>query len=156
MAIKKSFHPNLGVVFTYCSKPNCDRSHLHRHHIKHEALWIHMKVTDNESRRMKGWTPEFKEKLKTRYDLFLPEDVSVICAWHHAEIHFEYDRLIEKDQMLKKYKALGSYSVAEAKALMKKFRRHFNVWIKKTTPGLDPAFLVSMRAFPLSQGEMKR
>src|SRR5688572_26837829 len=98
------FKPSLDEVVAFCQKPECERTFLHRHHVRHAALWINLKF---KPEKRKGWSYEKLLEMEKRYKLFHPDDIIWICSWHHAEIHLIYDTEIEKHQRAKHYKALG-------------------------------------------------
>lgn len=122
-----------------CAKFNCctESRTLHRHHRKHEAMWIGIWLL-----RRKG-EEKFVHFCYT-YHLFRREDWVRICDMHHAEIHLIYDGIIKKDK-LKTGRPLSKYSWAQAEKLMEKLEAACVKWLKKDTPGVDPTFLNNLR-----------
>lgn len=149
------FTPNFGSVQSHCLKPDCDRTFLHRHHIRHEAVWIALNLRRKGPNEELGWTEEVIHNLDERYHKFLPKDIARICAWHHAEIHMLYDLEAEKFQRRLKYKPYSQFSYKEATRLMNRFEKTFNLWLPKHTPGVDPNYLRPFRNFPLLKEELK-
>lgn len=139
------FDPHLNSVRATCTKPTCAGTFLHRHHIKHEALWLWLREADN---RHKDWTDELVKDMNMRYHEFRKEDIVVVCSWHHAEIHMLYINILENNQRRKCYKALADYSFKEAQTLMRHFEKACQKWLTKVTPGIDPESLDGMRSFP--------
>jgi hypothetical protein len=150
------YEPELNKLTTSCKKPSCERTFLHRHHVRNESLWIALAPVLAYRPKWMGWSAELLLEMQKRYKEFRPEDVVHICSWHHAEIHLLYDLEIEKNQRAKKYKPLAAYTYKQARRLSDEFEKVFNVWIKKITPGADPALLQGFRAFPLGPKEVKR
>lgn len=149
------FVPDFAAVkLRYCLKPHCDRHMLARHHVKMESLWLHLGNQLITLPEKKGWTFQKINEIERRYHEFRPEDVRLICNWHHGEIHLLYD--IELDKWIKKLnnKPLNKYSWTEAQNLMTRFEKVFNIWIKKVTPGVDPKFLTPFKHYPLLKAEM--
>lgn len=84
-------------------------------------------------------------KFVERYYKFLRSDTVVICDKHHAEIHFIYDKIIEKHKQ-KLGKGLSAYSWAEAEDLMDQLETACMQWLAKRTPGMKPSLLDAKRA----------
>lgn len=129
--------PRLDKVRSFCAKPNCHRSFLHRHHKGHEFLWVSIKP--------KCWNDlEYKEFVK-RYNSFWKRDVVFVCPWHHAEIHLLYAREIFKHQRRRGFKKLSQYSRTEIESLRRRLREVCDEWLSKETPGIHPDTLESFR-----------
>ncbi len=123
-----------------CAKFRCKTgAHtLHRHHRKHEAMWIGVWVA------RRAGEEKFYE-FTQRYHAFDKRDWTVVCANHHAEIHLIYDEIIKKDK-LKTGRPLSKYSWTQAEKLMDKLEATCLLWLKKDTPGLSPEELNKLRA----------
>jgi hypothetical protein len=127
-------HVSLGDVPSEvrCAKPSCEvvsHTRLQRHHKRHPKMWFGI-----WAKRRRGET-RFKEFIE-RYNMFLPEDVTLICDEHHAEIHSIYDEIITKDRA-QTQTSLTSYTWVQATRLMNKLEAACNEWLKKQTAGID-------------------
>lgn len=80
--------------------------------------------------------PRF-QSLKHRYNKFRPEDTVLICDWHHAEIHLQYDMLI-RARAKSLGKSLSHFTWEEAEDLMADLRKVCQKWMRQRTPGTDP------------------
>ena len=114
-----------------CAKPGCKNSRLQRHHKGHEFLWVAMWIKRRPSE------PRY-QKFCQRYWSFHEEDIVRVCRRHHAEIHFEYNLIIE-ELMQDLGPLLYKWSWPDAYRLMKKLRKQCDKWLKKETPGRDPS-----------------
>jgi hypothetical protein len=113
-----------------CQKPGCEVSGtLHRHHRRHEAMWLGIWATRRRGEeRWKAFTE--------RYYQFLPEDCEFLCPNHHAEIHRLYDAIIVGDRKLVG-RPLSKYTWTQAERLMEKLESACLEWIETETPGID-------------------
>ena len=71
-----------------------------------------------------------------RYFEFHDEDVALLCANHHAEIHARYDVVIQAD-VVRLGRPLSQYTWAQAELLMDKMEVVFREWMLEETPGID-------------------
>lgn len=118
-----------------CVKPHCrtgSTSH-NRHHKQHQYMFVSCFVQTRKGQAL-------YEAFVDRYYTFLNEDTVDLCIPHHAEIHLLYDAIIRKD-LKKVNKPLRTYSWKQAEALMEKLATACENWLKKETPGADPAIL---------------
>lgn len=113
-----------------CGKPNCNTgSHtFHRHHRRHEGMWLGIWAM-----RRRGEPKWYK--FIDRYRSFLARDWEPLCDHHHAEIHQEYDQIIQLDREFRQ-KSLSEYSWRDARDLMSKLEKYFWEWYKRETPGI--------------------
>jgi hypothetical protein len=91
-------------------------------------------------------TKKYKEFCK-RYELFNPQDVLVLCAYHHCEIHLMYDPIIA-ERRIKLNRVLGDFTWEQAHDLMRTLRRLCYNWEKEETPGRNPKDCAPTRRFP--------
>ena len=77
--------------------------------------------------------PDWKAFMN-RYYLFLEEDIVILCADHHAEIHKIYDKIIQQHKKRLK-KPLYRYTWREANDLMAKLEQACSEWLAIETPG---------------------
>lgn len=119
-----------------CRKPKCKHrmTATHRHHKAHEWQFVRFWAISHK------WMSEQRVRdFVCRYFEFRPEDVEKICAWHHAEVHMLYDKIIAKFTIgLKKYHT-SELTWDEAHQLMDLLRKEFEEWIKKETKGVSPS-----------------
>lgn len=122
-----------------CAKLDCNSGSrtLHRHHRKHQAMWIGVW-------RVRRAGEEKFLKFCYNYHAFLRKDWDRICDRHHAEIHLIYDMIIQQD-VARVGRPLAHYSWAQAEKLMAKLEATCVEWLKKDTPGLDPEKLNDIR-----------
>lgn len=117
-----------------CRKPGCKRRLLipHRHHRKCESVFRGaFSHTKSKSKKYKAFVK--------RYYQFHPDDVVILCPWHHCEIHKKYDKVIKK-HIHKRMKRLRDFSWGEAQDLMFELEELCKEWEKEKTPGLNPVF----------------
>jgi hypothetical protein len=120
-------------------KPVCkvaSHTRLHRHHKAHPKIWFGVFLK-------RAGEPRFQELIK-RYNEFRPEDTVLICDWHHCEIHAIYDEIIAKDRRRTGVR-LAKYRWGQAERLMRDLTKACDDWLKKRTPGLDPALFEEAR-----------
>ena len=122
-----------------CSKPLCNTgsSTLHRHHLRHEAMWLGV------WRGRRSREKRYHEMIK-RYHSFDEGDWVRLCDHHHAEIHSHYDKIIQSDRE-EVGKNLSSYSWKQAKILMDKLEAFCIEWLKRPSKGLNPSRLLTKR-----------
>lgn len=122
--------PNLSEVSTHCSKPACTHtdSKLARHHRKYESLIIGC----FERQGGRRWLA-----LSRRYYDFRPQDIVVLCEWHHREIHELYKVIVSK-HVRKIGRRIQQWSWTEADILMKELDAVCKRWLKLITPGSPP------------------
>lgn len=123
----------------HCAKKKCctDNHTLHRHHRRHQAMWIGVWLV-----RRRG-EQKFVD-FCYRYHAFNPEDWTRLCANHHAEIHMVYDQIIRRD-VKKVGRPLSQYSWAQAEKLMDKLEAVCVEWLQKETPGVTSERLNELR-----------
>ena len=74
---------------------------------------------------------------KARYESFHPDDIIVLCDWHHAEVHELYLKTI-KFQCEKLALPLYAWTWKQAEILMKDLRNICAKWVVQESPGVDP------------------
>lgn len=92
------------------------------------------------------WLRHFRKKRATvtfrrfreRYLMYVSEDCSEVCKWHHEEVHRRYLRIIRSAISAKDYKPLEQWSWREAEELMQRLRAYCDQWLKRETPGVKP------------------
>lgn len=149
------FTPDFDKVTPFCTKPQCDRHMLARHHVKMSSLWLSLGSQLVRQPKSQGWTAQKIIEMHLRYHAFLPQDVVKICNWHHGEIHLLYDIEIDHCLAEKEQKPLNKWSTEEAEWLMDRFQAVFDNWIQKVTPGVDPKFLRPFKNYPLMKAELE-
>jgi hypothetical protein len=76
-------------------------------------------------------------QLMQRYEEFRPEDIIVICEWHHREIHELYWLIVMKH--MKRLKLTPrDFSWKQADILMRDLAKCCDRWLKVVTPGSPP------------------
>lgn len=117
-----------------CRKFNCQRRGLrpHRHHRGMASLFRGAFVHSPKKRKSK----EYRALVK-RYDEYHPDDIVLLCPWHHCEIHKIYDELISAFAFKVK-KRMRNLSWGQAADLMMQFEEMCKEWEKEDTPGLNP------------------
>jgi hypothetical protein len=119
-----------GVQPRACAKPRCEwlGASLHRHHRKHEALWLAPWARRQSEVQWRAFVRRYKE--------FRPEDVVLICEHHHAEIHSIYDQIIA-DDCAKTGLPLYLYSWKQGRVLMRRLEEACKEWLQHPTSGID-------------------
>lgn len=92
--------------------------------------------------RKRKKTKRYKEFV-ARYELFHPDDISLLCGDHHEEIHLRYMNIVYRDIKSNGYTALEDYTWEQAEKLMKKLEKEFKEWIAVPTPGIKERKFVS-------------
>lgn len=74
------------------------------------------------------------DAFKRSYEEFRSEDTEYLCASHHAEVHYLYDKIIASHKV-RTMKRLSDYSWEQAENLMDQFEKAFEKWKERKTPG---------------------
>ena len=80
-----------------------------------------------------------------RYHEYRSEDIGLLCAPHHAEVHLLYDRIIQVDRR-RTGRPLARYTWAMAEHLMAELVQAYNTWLQRETPGVSEEELHRRRA----------
>lgn len=123
---------DLSTIALKCAKPNCLNGKLQRHHKGSQHMWLRHFADRHR-------TKKFRE-FKARYWMFHKEDVTIICAGHHEEIHRRYEAVIDLHFQRSKNKPLYQWTWDEAEQLIKALVAHCDEWLKLETPPVTRGF----------------
>ena len=125
-----------------CRKPFCKHAGKgppNRHHLRHEKTWINLwnRLGPPPFRKKREWGRRLFRLLKERYYQFRPQDVVVLCEWHHVEIHLIY-RIIVLDAQVRFGKTKSKFSFEEALWVMRECKKACLDWLRTSSQGQNP------------------
>lgn len=80
-----------------------------------------------------------------RYYEYRSEDIGLLCAPHHAEVHLLYDAIIRADRR-RTGRPLARYTWPMAEQLMQKLVQAYERWLDRETPGVTEEEMRRRRA----------
>jgi hypothetical protein len=128
MTIATFYTPEFHRVHSI-QKQTCDKCKTycfcHRHHLKHEMLFIRVFAFSHTSHL------KWYKKLELRYYEFRPFDIRYLCPDCHKHIHHLYRRSVMRAFNRKntsRRKDFHDFTTAQADELMKAFRKYYFRW----------------------------